>query len=387
MVKFITVSISGIFVGILIGLVVLIYAPLFEINKNSPNVLNPLAWHKHQSIGFLPYWLIGNVNQASITNDITTLTYFGLRITSDGSIMHTTSPQESEPGWLALNSGKLDTLIHSAKSSGLTLSLLVASGDSKAINILVKNPIANADTLVSQVTPVMKKYGFTDINLDIEDVQNASSEAQLGFTQFVKEIKKKLSKQNNITLTIEISPADLINSRLISVPQIATTADYIVLMAYDYHYIGSTVTGPVAPLYGGGTFLEYDTNEAMANMRSILPPSKIILGIPSYGYEWDTLDNNPQAAVIPETGAIISNKRAEEFLTSCATCSAQFDTATQEPHIIYAANGSFHQIFYPDKQALQAKISFAETNFLAGIAVWALGYEGKDMLSPLQAYK
>ena len=61
----------------------------------------------------------------------------------------------------------------------------------------------------------------------------------------------------------------------------------------------------------------------------------------------------------------------------------------KESYIIYKDDetGVYHQIFYPDKKSMEEKSQFAEKNNLGGVAVWALGYEGKTILEPLANYK
>ena len=45
---------------------------------------------------------------------------------------------------------------------------------------------------MNEVAPIMKKYEFTDLNLDIESVAIASEESRARFTEFVSSIKKEL---------------------------------------------------------------------------------------------------------------------------------------------------------------------------------------------------
>ena len=57
-------------------------------------------------IGFLPFWLIDKADK-NYADYISTLAYFGLILDSDGSIKQYTNPQEAEPGWYALQGGKI----------------------------------------------------------------------------------------------------------------------------------------------------------------------------------------------------------------------------------------------------------------------------------------
>lgn len=341
---------------------------------------NSSGLKEHQIIGFLPYWLIDKANK-NYDQYLTTLTYFGLTVNGDGTIQEYIKPGEAEPGWYTLKSKKF------IPPENLKKSLLIFNGDPEIINQLVSTPTVNANTVISQITPFMTEFNFTDLNLDLESVLPASESARQNFTAFVKQIRTNLNP--SITLTIDASPTDLIKTRLINLAEIEPYVDYIVLMTYDFHYAGSMVTGPVAPIGGAGIDSEFDTETGIQKALEIISENKIILGIPLYGYEWETITSNPRAAVIPGSGIVASNRRVEDFLNQCATCSVQMESIAQESYLTYFApeTKTYHQIFYPDTQAIQAKIKLAKKYDLAGIAFWALGYDGQTILNPVTTYK
>lgn len=370
-----------ILIGILFGLL-LGYFFAFRLHSAPQNIIK----QDKEVIGFLPYWLL-NKAQTDYSKNITQLTYFGLTIDSDGTILKLSNPQEKEPGWYALESEKLSPFFNNARKNNVSLSLTVFSGDPESISILLSDPTPHAKNLVQDTTPLIKKYGFSDLNLDIEKVDVASEEARFNFTKFVREVRKGLPKE--VTLTVDISPTAFIKNYLVDPKTVLPFVDYFLIMGYDYHYQNSFVTGPVAPLFGAGTISEFDIQTAVKKALDIMPAKKIILGVPLYGYEWETISDNPRAAVIPGTGVTASNRRVEQFLSSCATCSAKFDTTAKESYIFYKDNttNTYHQIYYPDKQIMSSKISFVRQNGLGGIGLWALGYEGKTILNPLEDYK
>lgn len=335
---------------------------------------------QHQVIGFLPFWLIDKADK-DYSKYLTTLTYFGLTVTTDGTIQKYTAPGEAEPGWYALTSGKY------VPSPNLKNSLLIFSGNPDTINQLVSDPITNANTLMAEINPIINQFKFTDLNLDLENVLPASDSARQNFTTFIQQVNQSLPP--TVTLTIDASPTDLIKNRLINLAAVEPFVDYIILMTYDYHFSGSFVTGPVAPVGGAGTYSEFDTETGIQKALAVIPPAKIILGIPLYGYEWETITPNPRAAVLPGSGIVASNRRIEEFISQCATCSAQIETAAQEAYLIYLdqATNTYHQFFYPEIKATQAKINLASQYHLGGLAFWALGYEGNTILNPVAAYK
>lgn len=355
------------------------------LKKNIPVV--GLIIPQNEVIGFLPYWLTPKAS-TDYSNYITTLTYFALTVSKDGTIQKFTKPGESEPGYLSLKNGKMDPFLNSARQKGEDLSLAVFNGNDSDIAQILNDPATSANNLTGDVIPVMQQYGFTDLNLDVEQTADASPAARMKFTEFVKDVKENLDTSKVGTLSIDVSAISFVKDTNLSDPAaLAPVVDKIILMAYDYHSTVSFVTGPVAPGLGAGTVSEFDTDTAVAAALKIMPSRKIILGIPLYGYEWETIGSVPRSAVVPGTSLIISNFRAEDFLSQCATCSAEFDKTDQESHIIYETDsGTYQQIFYPTKDSTQFKVDLAGKYSLGGIAVWALGYEGKTILQPLSAY-
>lgn len=388
MLKSIYISFCGLLIGFSLGFLYLHSSrPDFGVQRGNAVLSSDKNIYSPQVVGFLPYWLISKA-KADYSSYITTLTYFGLTLDTDGSILRFTKPGEGEPGWVSLNSGKMQTFFDQAAAKNVKLSLLMFLADDEKITNLLEDPDTHAQNMIREISPILKHYGFSDVNIDIENVSSASESSSLAFTQFLKSVKDDLKKEGNYTLTADVTGSDLVRKKLIDIPEVSKIVDYLVIMGYDYHYPGSSVTGPVSPLYGAGDIAEYDIDTAVNAALSILPPEKVILGIPLYGYEWETLKHDPRSAVIPMSGATVSNFRAEEIIKTCTTCNYYYDELAQERYIISETpTHSYRQIFYPDRLATQAKVDYAIQKNIGGIALWALGYEGKDILQPLTSYK
>ena len=384
MFKKILLSLLGLSFGIIFSIFILKY-----FGKLSPNVnklLTPLGLQKTEVVGFLPYWLISEENNNYLTY-LNSISYFGLTVTADGSIEKFTKPTETEPGWLSLKSGKINAIMDIFKQKNFKRSLVVFSGNQENISQLIEDPVKHAENLMNEVSPVISQYGFTDLNLDIESVSIASDIARQNFTVFIKIVHEQLQKNNpGITLSIDVSPIVLFKPYLVNVSAISSFVDTVIFMNYDFHYQGSSVTGAVSPVNGAGISAEFDTEISVKEALKILPPEKIIMGVPLYGYEWETLSDYPHASVIPGSGITASNKRVEEFLSKCASCSAKFDPVSKESYFIYLdqETNTYHQFFYPDKQATEEKVNLVKKYRLGGIALWALGYEGSSILEPLK---
>ena len=112
------------------------------------------------------------------------------------------------------------------------------------------------------------------------------------------------------------------------------------------------------------------------------------MGTPLYGYEWEALSDNPRSAVLPDSGIAASNRRVEDFLSICSSCSALLDETAKESYLVYKnqKTGTFHHFFFPDRKSTEQKISLAKNLNLRGLALWALGYEGNTILLPLEPY-
>lgn len=342
-------------------------------------ILTTFDVKKPEIVGFLPYWLMGKADK-DYGKYITTLTYFGLTVGADGHIQKLTNPQEEEPGWTTLKKTTFNKY-------GAKQSLLVISGDDGVIGDMIADPVTSANNLVADVAPVMKDKGFTDLNLDIESFMDASESARANFTTFVSTVTKQVKDQKLGTVTLDLIPISLVKSKTYDAKTLGAIVDRIVLMTYDYHYTGSFTSGANAPIGGAGTTLEYDTETAVKEALKVMPSNKILLGIPLYGYEWETLDSAPESATIPGGSSIASVRRVADLFASCATCSAQLDSVAREPYVIFKENDYYNQIYYENEASIQEKVAMAQKYHLGGLALWALGYEDSTMLRPLSNYK
>lgn len=387
-VRSILLSVLGLIVGLAAGYYVVTYTDLIPSDGRILSPVTDLLPHKPVVIGFLPYWLAGKA-KSDYSPYITELSYFSLTVDADGSIRKLANEQEEDPGWHALKSDTMTLTLESALKKGLSLSVVLFSAEEETISQLISDPETHGRKLISDLAPLMKEHTFSDLNLDIESVKEASPEAQALFTRFVKTLRDELHDSGvKATLTVDVSPTALIKPYLINVEAIEPHIDRLMLMTYDYHYQGSSVTGPVAPLSGAGTESEFDTEVGVRQALRILPARRVLMGLPLYGYEWETIGDSPRSGVIPGTGITASNQRVESLLATCATCSAQLDGNGKESYVIFkdSDTGTYHQIYFPDAAAMKAKLDFAKQERLGGVAMWALGYEGSTILDPLSQY-
>jgi spore germination protein YaaH len=149
-------------------------------------------------------------------------------------------------------------------------------------------------------------------------------------------------------------------------------------MAYDFHRSSSTVAGPVAPLFGGKKEWDSDISEHLQAFLDSVPSEKILLGIPFYGYEWQTTSREAQAHTFPESGSTASFKRVQNLLQEKETLKVQehWNEAALSPYISYEEDGEIYVVYYENSRSISYKLDFVNQLDLAGVAIWALGYEG-----------
>ena len=216
-------SFITIFLGLVLGSVVGIFL-IFSTNESSTpispiNLKQAIQPAKKESLGFLPYWLLDKAKN-DYSNFITTLDYFSLTIDTDGTILKSTTPVELEPGWYTLTSGSVDKFLNNAKEKNIKLSVSVFNGDRESINRVVDDPKNHAANLVNDMTDVMSKYGFSDLNLDIESIAEATPAAQQKFADFVSEVRSQMKSKNlPYTLSIDIAPIDFIKDNRLVKPE------------------------------------------------------------------------------------------------------------------------------------------------------------------------
>ncbi len=284
--------------------------------------------------------------------------YFSLTVKADGEF------DRADPGW-----SRLKDFSKIGKKQGLTISCM----KQEDILSVVNNP-AKRQKVVNNTLEIMNKYGLTELNLDFEYAGTPPASLTKNYTSFVREFKGRLPAA--ATLSVATFADAVWKIRMYDIPEIAKFADFIIVMAYDFTRPSSTISGPVAPLFGKEKF-EYDVYSAITGYIKTAPPEKIVLGIPFYGYEWVTVDNQPYAFTLGQSGALSTIKRTTETIKKTAA-PVMFDRLSQTPWLAYQDQGRWKQVWFENERSLGLKLDLVNQAELAGLAIWALGYEGNN---------
>ena len=130
--------------------------------------------------------------------------------------------------------------------------------------------------------------------------------------------------------------------------------DQIILMGYDYSTTASNQATPVAPLYSADG--EASIDKSISSLKGRVDFDKVVLAIPFYGYEWQTLNNQFRSQTIPDTGALATYDRVTQLVNGRKDIEINWDNKSQTPWINYTQSGANKQIYFENEQSISKKL-------------------------------
>lgn len=349
-------------------------SPLSE-NSTFQFFTNPNLQDKKIVYGFLPYW---NITKVTVHPELTNLAYFGLTIGSDGKLLTSDKEGNIEPGFNKLQSDDFLQIAQAVTHNKGKMELVLTQFDNDDIVNFLNSPTAQQN-LMNSLDSILLAYPIEGINIDIEYSGEITTPLRQNMTNFMKDLNQHVSqKYEGIPLSIDMYSSAASKNLLWDVAAIGQEVDYIIIMAYDFHRQSSPVAGPVAPLFGGKTLWDSDISDHLKDFIAQVPANKLLLGVPFYGYEWQTTSTDPQATTLPKTGATASYQRIQEVLAQKDELNVveHWNEEALSPYLSYTQEGQTHVLYYDNSRSLSYKIDFVNQLDLGGIAIWALGYEG-----------
>jgi len=156
------------------------------------------------------------------------------------------------------------------------------------------------------------------------------------------------------------------SSGFYDIAALAPALDGFFVMAYDMNDRSSP--SATAPLVGGG----FNDTEALQQFTAVVPASKVILGVPYYGYDWPTTDGTITAQA---TGA---EAPLSDGVISASGHPTYWDPTTDTAWTSYLVGQQWHETYFDNPTSLALKARLAASFHIAGLGVWALGMDGND---------
>ncbi|MEA1961305.1 MAG: glycosyl hydrolase family 18 protein [Bacillota bacterium] len=252
-------------------------------------------------------------------------------------------------------------ILNFTRAKGIKTHASVVLMGQDALHSLLSNP-ANRFRLVENIDKELRTNGYDGINIDFEFLYPDDAG---NLTLFLKELKNKIGEDKILSIAVFARTADDHWETGFDYKTIGEIADKVVVMAYDYHY-ATNPPGPVAPLWWVEEVIDYTT--------SIMPREKILLGMPTYGYDWAKGEDG-KTVTASKLDAVISQYGATE----------RFDWESMSPSYHYTDDrGIKHEIWMENEKSLTEKWKAADENSLAGISFWRIGTGFDDLYDVIE---
>lgn len=214
---------------------------------------------------------------------------------------------------------------------------------------------------INAIVREVKTYGYDGIDVDYEFL---SSSLRDEYTAFIVGLGAALHADGKL-LSIAVHAKNCDRCGLGSYQDWAAlgeVVDRLRIMTYDYHWRGGG-PGPVSPVYwieSVGTYA-----------KSVVDPSKVVIGVPFYGYNWPASGGTALGQTWQMIADIIdANKLPVNLMERDSR------GEVQENWITYSSrDGGRRTIWFATASGLDAKLQLVQRLDLAGIAIWRLGGE------------
>jgi spore germination protein YaaH len=322
-----------------------------------PSLAGAAPLRPHEVFGFAPYWTLAQSAGFNVSG-ISTLAYFSVGVNPDGSLA------ESGAGWNGYESQALANLVTRAHAAGDRVVLTVNNFDQGQLDALTSSPTAPA-TLAAALVQAVSAKNLDGVNLDFE---GGGDRDQAGLTRLVTTVSAALHGANphyQVTMDTYGSSASGTNGWF-NLPALAPAVDAFFIMEYNPNLTASQ--SATSPLTSG----MFSDETALNEYTAVLPPSKVILGLPYFGIDWPTSNGTLTAtATGPATtvslGDIIASGHPQYW-----------DSTTDSGWTSYQVGAQWHETFFEDPVSLYAAATLAQSRNLAGVGIWALGMDGNN---------
>lgn len=323
-----------------------------------PSLAGAPPLNPHEVFGFAPYWTLPIASGFDVSS-LTTIAYFGVDVNPDGTV------RESGSGWDGYQSQDLADLVTRAHAAGDRVVLTAICFSQSALDHLTSDP-NTWSRLGSTLVSLVAAKNLDGINLDFEGTGSSDQAGLDGLVAAVSAAMHAHDPSWQLTMDTYASSAGD-PAGFFDIAGLAPSVDAFFVMGYDMNDMA--IPSPTAPLNGSGSFTDLQT---LQEYTSVVAPSKVILGMPFYGYQWPTAGPGMGS---PATGPPTPLSYAE---IAAAGGPTYWDPATDTPWTSYQVGGQWYQTWYDDPTSLALKAQLASMFHLRGVGIWALGMDGND---------
>jgi len=273
------------------------------------------------------------------------------------------------PDWLTFEDGQgeikvnaADDLIDLAHEDGLALVPLLRNMDTnqvwqpEAVETLLNGPSSGQDRFTTNLVTRLQELGAAGVLIDWQEIDPYYKNALSGF---LARIAIGLHAEG---LELWLSVPARRQLVLLDLEYLAAHVDHFVANLYDEN----AELGPAGPVASQDFFSGWlDTL-----VKGYGTPAQWIIGIGSYGYDWQ--EGDAEAELISFEDAMV---RASSSQQASLTLEAPFFN----PHYAYRDQNAVHEIWFLDAVTFMNQLAESRDHQVGGIAVFRLGTEDPDI--------
>jgi len=315
-----------------------------EISRGNDNTDKMSIYVNGYAYPFISSWVLN-----ATVGYLTYLSVFSYGFTPDGELIE--PPLDDEY--------MIEIANNQETAPVLTLTPFGPDGmfNNNLIHMLVTNQEAISN-LIQNLKNMMDEKGFVAVDVDFEFILAEDRDLFTAFVGRLGEELRPLGYQVYVALAPKTSaeqPGLLYEGK--DYKALGEVADAVLIMTYEWGYKYGPAMA-VAPINQVRRVVEYAVSE--------IEPSKIMLGIPNYGYDWrlpyvrnqsvaKTIGNIEAIEIARENNAIIS-----------------YDELAQSPYFTYYQNDILHEVWFEDVRSLNAKFDLIVEFGLRGAGYWTI---------------
>ncbi|MFG3611704.1 glycosyl hydrolase family 18 protein [Rummeliibacillus stabekisii] len=235
---------------------------------------------------------------------------------------------------------------------------LTSTGFDPNLTVTILSNATVRQRLITNIYNLLRNKNYSGVNIDFEQIPASQRD---NFTAFLRELRTRIQPGGfslSVALPFKTEENDPPWRRGYDYRGIGAAVDFVFLMAYDWHELGSD-PGPVAPIQEVRKTVNYAIQTIGAR--------KILLGVPRYGYDWTVANGQVVSAKAVSVAEAIKTAMRHNVPIS-------YSREYQQPFFTYwDATGAEHRVWFEDARALAQKLQMIVDKRLRGIGSWHLG--------------
>lgn len=291
--------------------------------------------------------------ETTVLNDViqylTYVTPFSHHVTADAGL----TPLDDNTIIAIAKRNKVAPMLSVTNISGTT----GANFDTTLISNIL-NSASLQQTLINNILNLIRTKGYYGVIVDFERIPPQDREK---YNNFLRKLVNALHPTYIVATALAPKTYDVTEGAWHGAHDYKAhgeIVDFVIIMTYEWGWSGGPPMA-VAPINEVAKVLNYAV--------SVIPPKKIMMGIPLYGYDW-TLPYMPGGEFAESIGNQEAINRAGRV-----GASIKYDVKSQSPYYNYTdRSGKQHVVWFEDARSVEEKYKLASQYGLRGVSYWVL---------------